>query len=519
MLRFLFKISKWLHKYIGLLLILFLIWMSLSGVLMNHPDLISGISVPGWLVPGQYHIRNWNRSALVDMAFSTKNPDFAYAAGRQGVWKTSDGGRTFTAMQSGLPSSRYYCKTRNLFLWEDQQELLFAGTDGGLFMCNLQDEKWQPVKLGAESEPVRSIFRVKDQLMAVTASNAYASPAPPAAISFEKLPLSRAEQEQSVSLVKLFFDVHYGKAWGLPGLLLFDATGLILFFLSISAFYTWYFPWKRKRLRKQSRLLTNRRSRQLFKTMFKYQLKLGIWISAILLVIGGTGLFMRPPLLAALANGEIPARYYPGFLPENPWYEKIQSALYDDVEDKVIIRAADGFWVGPADFSQPFHQQDLDVPVFVMGTTVFEPYGQGGYLVGSFGGIFHLERASGNSVNLLTNKIEPPVSSFRPAQQMVTGYFKTPQNEEFITAHAQGLLPVADAGLDGRFSMPHELTSDYRMPLWNYLFEIHNGRFFRNWIGNWYILIIPLGSLLFLVITITGIYDWLHLKLIQKHRD
>jgi len=32
-----FHISRWLHKYVGLLLILFLMWMSISGVLMNHP--------------------------------------------------------------------------------------------------------------------------------------------------------------------------------------------------------------------------------------------------------------------------------------------------------------------------------------------------------------------------------------------------------------------------------------------------------------------------------------------------
>jgi hypothetical protein len=40
--KILFKISKWLHKYIGLVLLLFLMWMSISGVLMNHPELISG---------------------------------------------------------------------------------------------------------------------------------------------------------------------------------------------------------------------------------------------------------------------------------------------------------------------------------------------------------------------------------------------------------------------------------------------------------------------------------------------
>lgn len=64
-----FKISKWLHKYIGLALILFLMWMSISGVLMNHPDLISGIAVPRWLVPSQYHPYNWNRGGIITAVF------------------------------------------------------------------------------------------------------------------------------------------------------------------------------------------------------------------------------------------------------------------------------------------------------------------------------------------------------------------------------------------------------------------------------------------------------------------
>jgi hypothetical protein len=33
------RTSKWLHKVLGLDLFLFLIWMSLSGELLDHPDL------------------------------------------------------------------------------------------------------------------------------------------------------------------------------------------------------------------------------------------------------------------------------------------------------------------------------------------------------------------------------------------------------------------------------------------------------------------------------------------------
>ena len=54
------------------------------------------------------------------------------------------------------------------------------------------------------------------------------------------------------------------------------------------------------------------------------------------------------------------------------------------------------------------------------------------------------------------------------------------------------------------------------MPLWNYLFEIHNARFFKDVVGGLYILIIPLGSLLLLLITLSGIYDWIFLKVLRR---
>ena len=31
--------------------------------------------------------------------------------------------------------------------------------------------------------------------------------------------------------------------------------------------------------------------------------------------------------------------------------------------------------------------------------------------------------------------------------------------------------------------------------------------------GEWYILIVPLGALLFLLVTISGVYDWLYKRL------
>jgi len=512
--RVAFRASRWVHKYIGLGLILFMIWMSVSGILMNHPRLISGVSVPAWLLPPQYVTQNWNRSALINLVYSPSNPQIAYAAGKLGIYKSEDGARTFRSMMDGLPDSWYYRKTRHLLLLEDLN-LLLAATDGGLYVCDPREEKWRHVPLGAADEKVVKVIEVKENLVAVTPSHVYVSPKPPAELRFTPASLKRAGYTNRISLVKLFFDLHDGKVWGLTGKLLFDLTGLILIFLSVSAFYAWYFPWQRRR-QKNSVLLANPHSRKVFKFLFKYHLKIGIWIAVILLVIGGTGLFMRPPLLVALAGRSIPAGAYPGFLENNPWLEKIQNALYDAVEDKFVLQCTDGFWASSADFSAPFRKTALPAPVFVMGATVFEPYGTGGFLVGSFSGIYHVERATGKSIDLLTNQEAADVSAIRPAEFMVTGYFTTPDGEAFITTHKQGLVPLGAAERGDRFNMPEAMRANIRMPLWNYLFEIHNGRFFQDLVGKYYILILPLGSLLFLLITLTGIYDWLFQNVLRK---
>ena len=44
----------------------------------------------------------------------------------------------------------------------------------------------------------------------------------------------------------------------------------------------------------------------------------------------------------------------------------------------------------------------------------------------------------------------------------------------------------------------------------DYVFEIHNGRFFKGILGEWYILLLPLGSLLLVFITMSGVIDWLY---------
>ncbi|MCF8017060.1 MAG: hypothetical protein K9L65_15495, partial [Chromatiaceae bacterium] len=143
------RASKWLHKVLGLALILFLIWMSLSGALLNHPDLIAGVSVPRWLVPSQYHPQNWNRSGIVSAVYPASEPDTVYLAGKLGIYKSVGGQVSPQPLHEGLPDSDFYRKTQHLFLLQRPQgEWLLPATEGGLYWRSLPDGVWQEQPLG-----------------------------------------------------------------------------------------------------------------------------------------------------------------------------------------------------------------------------------------------------------------------------------------------------------------------------------------------------------------------------------
>jgi hypothetical protein len=256
---------------------------------------------------------------------------------------------------------------------------------------------------------------------------------------------------------------------------------------------------------------------RLFRFIHRYHLKLGVWSAAVLLVIGLTGFFMRPPMLMLLA-GDVSAGWYPGPLDPNPWHRKINNALYDPDRDRLLIQADDGVWQGSADPGEHFTKVRLPAPIFIMGATVFDSQPDQTYLIGSFSGIFRVEPDEGRTRNLLTQQKAPLKSRMRPADKMVTGHFSKPDGSAYVTTHHLGLLDARGV-MTTVFAMPLTVRADYRMPLWNYLFEIHNGRFFRDWLKDGYILLVPLGSLLFILITLSGLYDWAYHKIRRSDRS
>ncbi len=324
------KISRWIHKYFGLVFILFLLWMSITGVVLNHPELLRDVSVSAKMLPKSYQPNNWNRSSLKGVVPIRKNSDSLFVYGRQGIYFTSDKGKSFQPfMQGDFPKSAWRKRTNHLI---KKNDTLIAATNNGLYVCNVTTGKWQ--KNGSiTTKEILKIISVENQLIAVTKSdlwiNAIDNPQ-----TFKQWIPQRKTRNKTVSLVKLFFTLHDGSILGLPGKILWDIAGIVLIFLCISAFYIWYYPKKWKRQKKQKKKSTAKQEKNRFKFLFKYHKKLGWYFAIILVIIVFTGTFMRPPLIIALANGEIPAKYYPE--PKNPWEHNIRNAFYDTANRRIV---------------------------------------------------------------------------------------------------------------------------------------------------------------------------------------
>lgn len=519
MFRRLFAMSRWVHLYLGLLVLLYLILVGVTGVLLNHPTLIGGLSVPRWMVPPSYRIEDWNRGSLRTVIFSERKPSMGYLAGTEGVWRTADGGITFQPMPSGYPASRAYRRTNHILLLEDERPArLLAATRNGLYACSLETWDWQRVALGDGVENVRKILRVDDRLVVFTDSHAYESPvgASPGALKFQPVQLARTEsgEEKGIRLVTLMFALHGGEIWGLPGRLLIDAVGIGLVFLCISAAYAWYFPRARRWFPRAAGNPSPREAtkRRIYRWLYKYHVDVGVWATVFLVVIAATALFIPPSPLAFLTlRTEVPREYWPGPLPHNPWHESIGNAAYDPVRKEFLVEVKRALWRGPADFSAPFVKDESRLPVGAMGTNVMEVGDDGSLLIGSFSGLFRCGADGGLVIDLSTGKPHVPSKSRRPFGSWRTvGYVQTPDGEQFVATHKEGLIAINGAERNGKFRMPDEMVRGYRMPLWSFLFEVHNGRIVRDWVGSRYYLISILGALSLLVISFTGLYDWVY---------
>jgi len=510
MMKILVKISKFLHKWIGLFILIIMILMSLSGIILNHPETFSEFNVDKSYVPKQYHLENWNRSSLISIKFlsdSANSDGFIY--GNTGIYYIDNNGIISNIMTEPFPKSAWNRRTKSIEIVKfNGNKSLLAGTFDGLYLYDIPTRNWRKIELNGKSKRIQKILVNNCIINVFTESELYRGKLEK--LEFRSVKLIKNVEEDRISILQLFFKLHSGDFLGIFGRLIFDAIAIIITFLSVSAIYIWIYPKKRKFDSKRG-VEHKKTQLNIFKIFNKYHLKLGIYTSIFLLIIAGTGLFMRPPFIGYILSGSIPEKYYPGISYENKFKGQIRNALYEKTTGKFLLDTKDGVWVETLHDSNKFHRIDLPVPIFAMGATVFEQDNQGDLLIGSFAGLFKINTTTGKPINLTRGNLSINNSSGRPSENLITGYFKDNNGNEYFTSHFTGLNGLNNKNLS-KYSMPKFISDEFKLSLWHYAFEIHNARFFFDWIGNLYILVIPVLSILFLIIILTGIFDWIWRK-------
>lgn len=506
------KLRKF-HKWPGIVITLFVILFSLSGIFMNHRELISAVDINRSLLPKEYSYQNWNKGAVKSVC--QIGSDSALVYGNIGVWLTTDHFKTFQDWNAGFPSGIDNRKISKILKTNDRK--LLAGTYFGLFEYSFQRHQWKKIPLPVSEDRITDLILKENEIMVQTRSFLMKSQD---GITFQPIQLPAPDgYTGKASLFKTLWLLHSGEIWGSVGKLIVDLFGLAILIISLTGLMHFIFPkWlkRRREKKKDNAKLVSARNFNL-----KWHNRLGWIFIPFLIFVTITGMFLRPPLLIAIANSTVSP--IPGTVlsSPNPWYDKLRRVLYDEQQHIFLFSTYDGIFFTDENFREPMRRLVNEPPVSVMGCNVLEKKSESSYLIGSFNGLFLWNPLTGQILDYLSgNPYEAPEVAGPPiSKDMIDGWFTDSSGQEFYFDYNHGVLPIRNNTRFGEMS--NEIIQKSPISLWNLSLEIHTGRIFEPILGMFYILYVPLAGICILIVLISGFFIWWigyrKVKLPQRH--
>jgi len=495
------KVYKKLHKWPGLIISFVLLYYGTTGIFMNHREFFSELDVDRNNLPKEYQYNNWNNSALKGNLIINKDSILVY--GNIGIWVTDSAFQEYRPLNAGFSKGTDNKKIFDVHHSPDGN--LYAASHFGLFAFNLESGSWQKFPMEVDIKRFVAIENIQDTLYVLNRSYLFKGKSKGINTQFTKIELKQLENHNNeVSLFETIWQIHSGEILGVPGKIFVDALGLITIFLSTTGIIYFFFPgWVKMRKRKKKDI---QKIAAINKWSLKWHNTTGAWTFAFLIILFFTGMFLRPPLLIAIANLKIKPIKYSHLDQPNPWYDKLRDLLYDADNDIFLLATSEGicymdkYGLSP----KPFVVQP---PVSVMGINTFEPFGNGAYIVGSFSGLFLWHPSHPEIYNYAQGKLYTGNNSGRPIGDFkITGTLKDYHNNRFMIDYDKGIIPLNhqnDFPL-----MPEIVLEESKMSLWSFSLEVHTGRFFSFLIGDLYILIVPLTALTGIIVVISGYILW-----------
>ena len=544
------------HRWLGLVLSVFMLVFCVSGIILNHREVFSGCEVSRKWLPASYHVKNFNngvvkgtvvknqktasdsteQSLAVEKnpsvhANSSESPDSVLVYGCAGVFLTDSRLSTWQDFNAGLPES----------IDERNVRHVVKAKDGSLWCAALRDvyrydensHRWKKVELPGNEERIMDVALAKDSMTVVALTRSRVFTIVPFVQYGEIVKIGKSSSETyrveskiipapkkyepKTTLFKLVWHLHSGEFFGLPGKLVVDAIALVLIVLSITGILLFILPYGIRRAKKLAAKARMKRLGKQFAWNMKWHNKIGYVTIVLTLWIAITGMCLRPPLMVPLVLSKLPQAVGEG---GNVWQDKLRAIRWDAVQGDWLVSTSEGFLRVDEDFSQaPKMLPDDECPkLSPMGVTVWESDGKGGWIVGSFRGIYRwnpVNHSLNQILDYFTGKPCEETSMIPISDNLVCGY-----SEDFLGGKplvfdfAKGVedakgQAVALRNDEPKTSRNEESMSDLicetaPMSLWNVALELHVGRCYSPFLGPLSDLFVFLSGLLITLVLLSG---------------
>lgn len=527
------------HRWLGLVLSVFMLVFCVSGIILNHREAFSGCEVSRKWLPASYHIKNFNNGVVKgtvvknsgSLAISEGFSDSILVYGCAGVFLTDYQLSTWQDFNAGLPES----------IDERNVRHVVKAKDGSLWCAALRDvyrydensHRWKKVELPGNEERIMDVALAKDSMTVVALTRSRVFTIVPFVQYGEIVKIGKSSSETyrveskiiptpkkyepKTTLFKLVWHLHSGEFFGLPGKLVVDAIALVLIVLSITGILLFILPYG---IRRAKKLAAKARMKRLGKQLawnMKWHNKIGYVTIVLTLWIAITGMCLRPPLMVPLVLSKLPQAVGED---GNVWQDKLRAIRWDAVQGDWLVSTSEGFLRVDEDFSQaPKMLPDDECPkLSPMGVTVWESDGKGGWIVGSFRGIYRwnpVNHSLNQILDYFTGKPSEETSMIPISDNLVCGY-----SEDFLGGKplvfdfAKGVedakgQAVALCNDEPKTSRNEESMSDLicetaPISLWNVALELHVGRCYSSFLGPLSDLFVFLSGLLITLVLLSG---------------
>lgn len=527
------------HRWLGLVLSVFMLVFCVSGIILNHREVFSGCEVSRKWLPASYYIKNFNNGVVKGTvmkksaahSLSSENCDSVLAYGCAGVFLTDSRLSTWQDFNAGLPES----------IDERNVRHVVKAKDGSLWCAALRDvyrydensHRWKKVELPGNEERIMDVALAKDSMTVVALTRSRVFTIVPFVQYGEIVKIGKSSSETyrveskiipapkkyepKTTLFKLVWHLHSGEFFGLPGKLVVDAIALVLIVLSITGILLFILPYGIRRAKKLAAKARMKRLGKQFAWNMKWHNKIGYVTIVLTLWIAITGMCLRPPLMVPLVLSKLPQAVGED---GNVWQDKLRAIRWDAVQGDWLVSTSEGFLRVDEDFSQaPKMLPDDECPkLSPMGVTVWESDGKGGWIVGSFRGIYRwnpVNHSLNQILDYFTGKPSEETSMIPISDNLVCGYsedflggkplvFDFAKGVEDAKGQAVALCDDEPKKSRNEESMSDLICETAPMSLWNVALELHVGRCYSPFLGPLSDLFVFLSGLLITLVFLSG---------------